>query len=104
MKIWLDDKRPAPDKSWTLATNYHEAYMLFTLHGWPSEVSFDHDLGMADERTGYDFAMFLVDRDLDSGLMPADFKYNVHSANPVGKANIEGLMKSYFAFKGNYKK
>ena len=26
---------------------------------------------------------------------PEDFKFNVHSANPIGKANIEGILNNY---------
>jgi hypothetical protein len=39
----------------------------------------------------------LVDMDLDANgrFIPSDFIYSVHSANPIGKRNIEGLLGEY---------
>lgn len=72
-----------------------EAIEIIDKRGCPNHISFDHDLGM-EERTGYDFADWLVDKDLDNpGFLPSDFTYNVHSANPVGAANIRGLLSRY---------
>jgi hypothetical protein len=51
------------------------------------------------DKTGLDFAHFLVDLDLDKGLMPVKFTYNVHSSNPVGRDNIIGLMDGYLRWK-----
>ena len=65
--------------------------------GYPDTVSFDHDLGTED--TGFDFAHFLVDLDLDNGTMPDTFTYTVHSANPVGVENITGLLDGYLRWK-----
>jgi len=60
---------------------------------FPSFISFDHDLG--DGLTGYDCAKWLVEYDLETGLMPADFSFYVHSQNPVGASNIKNLLNSY---------
>jgi len=49
----------------------------------------------------FDFAKWLIERDMDVSDMPADFSFNVHSANPVGSANIQGLLDSYLSFKEN---
>jgi hypothetical protein len=97
-KLWLDDIRDAPDETWAVARTYHEARMLVELHGWPRLVSFDHDLG-SNEWNGLSFAKFLIAKDLDFQSMPADFEYKIHSANPIGRENIDGLFKSYFKFK-----
>ncbi|ADO72997.1 cyclic-phosphate processing receiver domain-containing protein [Stigmatella aurantiaca] len=58
-------------------------------------ISFDHDLG-ENQGTGYDLAHWLVDQDHDGAIrMLRDFAFNVHSANPVGTANISALLNSY---------
>tara|TARA_R110000851_G_scaffold32177_1_gene86533 strand:- start:722 stop:943 length:222 start_codon:yes stop_codon:yes gene_type:complete len=68
----------------------------------PHFISFDHDLG-ADTPTGYDITKFLVELDLDAHqtLLPADFDFYVHSQNPPGAANIEGLLRPYLAARRN---
>lgn len=38
---------------------------------------------------------------IDDECNPADFAFFVHSQNPVGKANIEGLLNNYLEFKKN---
>jgi hypothetical protein len=46
-----------------------------------------------NEKTGYDAAKWLCDYCfLNSIPLP---KWNVHSANPVGRDNIEGLLKNF---------
>jgi hypothetical protein len=46
-----------------------------------------------EEKTGFDCAKWLVEYCLDNKLqLPL---YNIQSANPVGKANIDGLFKSF---------
>lgn len=98
MKLFLDDIRPAPDATWTIARTYDEAVAIVDVHGFPDTVSFDHDLG-DDIMTGVSFARFLVDLDLDKATMPASFTYTVHSANPVGRDNIVGLLDRYLRWK-----
>lgn len=80
-------------------------------NGLPSIISFDHDLGdspelrsmipieewydleESKEYTGMDCAKWLVNYCLDNSFpLP---KYIVHSANPVGKENIESLFLSF---------
>lgn len=100
MKLYLDDKRDPPTEiAWShiVVRSYDEAVQLVKDFGFPEEVSFDHDLGT--EKTGLDFAHFLIDLDLDTGTMPDNFSYNVHSANPVGRANIVGLLGGYLRFR-----
>lgn len=50
-------------------------------------ISFDHDLG--EDKSGYDIAKYLVENHIEI----AGFK--VHSANPVGRVNIEQLLTHY---------
>jgi len=85
--------------SWVVCRDYDAAVKTFLQRGWPSMVSFDHDLG-DNIPTGMDFARFLVEQDMDSDGMPDGFRYFVHSANPCGSANITGLLTGYLKFKG----
>ncbi|HEY6437610.1 MAG TPA: cyclic-phosphate processing receiver domain-containing protein, partial [Ignavibacteriaceae bacterium] len=48
-----------------------------------------------DGKTGYDFAKWLVDFDLDTDTMPEDFKFTIHSKNPIGSENIRKLLEGY---------
>ena len=89
-KIWLDDIRPAPE-GFFWAKTYKEAIwaikIMDDLYGKVDFISFDHDLG--GEQSGYDVAKYLV-----RNQIVVD-KYVVHSANPVGKRNIEQLLNHY---------
>ncbi len=113
-KLWLDDIRNPPDDSFVVARSYAEAGALIIRDGFPNFVSFDHDLG--EGLTGYDFAKLLVEIDQDRSaykpdneiwegfdlrkmLMPEDFAFTVHSANPVGRDNIEYILNNYLKFK-----
>lgn len=96
MKLFLDDERfpPADDNVWFIVRNYDEAVDFVETYGFPDFISFDHDLG-PDEKTGADFAHYLVNRDLDNEDMPEGFTFYVHSQNPIGKTNIESLLNNY---------
>lgn len=97
-KLYLDDIRWPKGQGWIIVRSYSEAVAHVQKYGFPYLVSFDHDLG-DDSKSGHDFAKWLVAQDLVYGSMPDDFQFNVHSANPVGLANIEGLLRSYMAFR-----
>lgn len=95
--LFLDDERsPKTPGAWQIARSFDEAVSLLSYYGCFSYISFDHDLGDGVP-TGHDLAKWLVDKDLDAGgkFIPTDFGFNVHSANPVGRANIEALLSSY---------
>ena len=49
-------------------------------------IDFDHDLG--EEKTGYDFAKWLIEQKYIG-------KFRIHSMNPVGANNIRQLLKHY---------
>lgn len=104
LHIFLDDIRIPPKRddseTWTVCRSLAEAVSVVVLRGSPSSVSFDHDLGDGNG-SGFEFAKFLVDRDLDSegAFLPVDFSFKVHSANPVGAANISGLLVPYLSFR-----
>lgn len=96
-RLFLDDIRDAPGGDWVIARNAEEAKSIVQQKGFPSFISFDHDLGL--EESGYDFAKWLVDYDMDNNVVPEDFSFNVHSANPVGATNIKSLLDNYISFK-----
>lgn len=94
--------------------SYNEFVAWITLNGLPDAILYDHDLAdehyapeeiwdkpdevqkrmeLFTEKTGYDCAKWIVEYCMDNNLkLPL---YNIQSANPVGKANIDGLFKSF---------
>ena len=90
MKIFLDDIREPPDDSWFVCRTYRECekYILY-YHETIEEISFDHDLG--EDKTGYDVAK-LFEHHCFHKHFPCP-KWIIHSANPVGRANIEMAMR-----------
>lgn len=99
-KMFVDDLRMPIDDTWIIVRTYHEAINVMKHCGCPIVISFDHDLGLEDDgseaKSGKDVANWLVEQDLDyPGFIPDDFKFIVHSANPVGKRNIEELLNNY---------
>lgn len=113
-KLYLDDIRIPKTDDWEIVRSYKEFVDWITENGIPNVVSFDHDLandhyGLTSntdfltwqeyyehqdrELTGYDCAKWLCEYCMENGLpIP---KWNVHSANPVGKENIENLIRNY---------
>lgn len=86
MKLWIDDKRPAPP-GWEWAKTSNEAISL--LSGAPyTEISFDHDLGGDD--TTRDVVMWLCHND---GHWPQ--KSYVHTMNSVGREWLLGMLRRY---------
>lgn len=99
-KIYIDDKRTPKTDGWIVVRSYDQFVEWVKENGLPDEVSLDHDLsdirsydGDIKEYTGYDCAKWLCQYCWDNGLpIP---KWNIHSANPVGKSNIEFIMKGF---------
>lgn len=109
--MFIDDERYPPNdgRMWVICRNKIDVEWYLETQGMPSFISFDHDLG-EDQPTGYDIAKMLVDFDMASdeqdivywGTLRHNFSYYVHSQNPIGKANIEGLLDGYLNhFKGH---
>ncbi len=98
-KLYLDDVRSIP-KDWVGARTYIEAINIIAERGIPTVISFDHDLG-ENQPTGMDFAKWFTEFVLFSENkieLPSNFTFYVHSSNPPGKANIEGLMNQFLTF------
>lgn len=108
--LFLDDIRNLDNKKfqnnswykteWIIARSFDEACLLIKEKGFPLRISFDHDLGSDNDgnelKSGYDFAKWLVKKDLDGiYLFPTNFDFKVHSDNPVGLDNIVYYLNSY---------
>lgn len=92
--LWLDDVRPMPKGFHSHAKTVEEAQSFF-LNNEVSFISFDHDLG--EGKTGYDLAKWLEDMVMTKGCLPSNsqkLEWVIHSANPVGRANIEMAMRN----------
>ncbi len=95
---WM--KLPArPDDQWVIVRDFDAFTATILENGLPTFVSFDHDLDQEGGveisvcKTGMDCARWLVDYCLDNDLTLPDF--SVHSYNPPGRANIEGLLEGF---------
>lgn len=98
-KLFIDDLRfPVKENEFIIARSAEQAIALCEKMGCPQYISFDHDLG-DKVASGFDFAKYLVEKDLDTGFIPDNFDYYIHSANPVGRENIDGLLQGYIKFK-----
>lgn len=103
--LFLDDERHPADALLASGTEvvtcrtFEEAVSAVLRRGYPSYISFDHDLG-EKSKTGFDFAKWLIQQQLDISA-PVEIKYGVHSQNPVGAVNIKGLIDGYNNFISN---
>lgn len=97
--LFLDDERVPTSAFYDkhgfviVCTTVDAAMNCIKILGIPAFMSLDHDLG-PNEQTGYEFLKQFVNYLLDNELK-WDYDYYVHSQNPVGKSNMEGLIKSY---------
>lgn len=117
MKLYLDDVRTPIDVDWDIARNYEDFVKYIEDVGLDniSLISFDHDLGDTamqeyysnvvnnyelnydniTEKTGYDCVKWLINHYLDNDFKTFP-KIQVHSANPIGAANIIGYVNNFF--------
>ncbi len=108
MKMYLDDIRVPKNDYDIVVRSFEDAIKFVENYGVPNFISFDHDLG-CDEmgnilKSGYDFAKWLVDMDIENiHKFPNDFTFNIHSANPIGRNNINAILNNYLDFKIKYK-
>lgn len=108
--LFLDDERfprqvtwvRIPVADWQIVRSHEEAVAWVRKNGFPDVISFDHDLAQghyhgdfSQGKTGYDFAKWLVEYDMETNSMPEDFAFTVHSMNPIGAQNIRSLLENY---------
>ena len=114
--LYLDDIRKPLANHWQVVTNYDEFISHIRLNGLENYelISLDHDLGeqatnefykntqpnytlnydnIINEKTGLDCAKWLVAESMTKKI-PLPQIY-VHSANPIGSANIMGYVNNY---------
>lgn len=95
-KIYLDDERIPKSDGWMVIRNIDEFKQLIELmNGLPREISFDHDLGQGEGKDAIDLVKWMVN---EKQFDMRKIEINVHSANPVGRDNILGLIKSWNKF------
>jgi len=115
IKIYLDDVRIPIDPTWTVVRSYNEFIDKINEVGLDSvdQISLDHDLGDTamkeyynnvspnytlnyeniTEKTGMDCVKWLIELCLDNDLkLPLTI---VHSANPIGSANMMGYINNF---------
>jgi len=114
--LYLDDVRIPKEGDWQIVRNYDEFVSHIKLNGLAAYevISLDHDLGEGalieyytntkpnyeldynriPEKTGMDCARFLVAESMNTKI-PLPQIY-VHSANPIGAANIIGYLNNFF--------
>ena len=114
-RIYLDDIRTPVDKDWIVSRDYNQFVAAIQFYGLENieTISLDHDLGDSamveyysnvqpnysldygniTEKTGLDCCKFLVVESLTTGI-PLPQIY-VHSANPIGAANMMGYINNY---------
>ena len=117
--LWLDDIRDPLKDNWLVFSpigtdcevmwvkSYNEFVGYIESYGLPDAICFDHDLSdyqvccviLGDpipehEKTGMDCAKWLVEYCMDNNLkLP---KWNIQSANPVGKENINAFLLQFY--------
>lgn len=101
-KLYLDDIRTPKDPTFVISRTVEDSKKLILSCGVPFFISFDHDLGVDNNGvllpTGYDFAKWLVEMDMDEIIrFPEDFYFTVHSQNPVGAKNIQKYLRNYLS-------
>jgi hypothetical protein len=90
----VQDQLMYREGEWIIARNWLDVLELVVSIGFPSMISFDHDLGEG-EITGYEIAQKLCNMIMDGVVLPENFEYRVHSKNPVGAENIRRYMDNF---------
>jgi hypothetical protein len=116
MYLYLDDVRTPKGDDWEVVRNYDEFVAHIKMNGLETYevISLDHDLGEGamveyytnvkpnyeldysriEEKTGYDCCKWLVAEAMTKKI-PLPVVY-VHSANPIGAANMMGYLNNYY--------
>jgi hypothetical protein len=97
MRIWLDDERPIRD-GFDIHVKTASAAIELLKTGKVEKISLDHDLGDAQNGTGYDVAKWIEEhafhysRGYDDGI--PRIQTSIHSQNPVGCANMAAALRN----------
>jgi hypothetical protein len=96
MNVYLDDMRKEP-KNFILAKTYKECISLLESNNIDI-LSLDHDLGDFEngkEYTGYDVAMYIVEKQENESINIWPKEIYMHTANPIGRQNMFSLLNNY---------
>jgi hypothetical protein len=96
--LFLDDERdPVDPTHWVVCRSTDEAISQCLMRGeFPAEIAFDHDLGGDD--TSMRFIRWMIDMHYDGDMhMTQPIRYTVHSQNPIGARNIQGIMEGWIS-------
>ena len=96
-KLFVDDARERPDKTWDLAPSFHTAILDLEVFDY-DEVSLDHDLASfygSREMTGRDILNWLIARKIEGKHTPRIVK--VHSANSAAWPTMQADIDRYFS-------
>ena len=97
MKVFLDDKRLPKEVypnelDWELVYTAWKAIQLLAT-GKVTEISLDHDLGENINGTGYDVVKWIEEQVFTNESFNVPI-IKIHSANPVGRKNMEAAIES----------
>lgn len=91
VKLWVDDVRQIPDDYHIWCKNARQT-IAFLITNTIVEISLDHDLGDDDQGTGYDIACWIEKQAYEGTLKK--LKWNIHSANPIGRGRITQALRN----------
>lgn len=98
-RIWLDDTRDAPDGFISFRSVSDVRRFILNKDGGRFYLDLDHDLGkyaVFHGGDGIELIKFLILCGYNDD--PAyEFKFNLHTMNPVGRENMQALIDRYFA-------
>ncbi|MGU3389767.1 cyclic-phosphate processing receiver domain-containing protein [Sphingomonas sp. M1A8_2b] len=97
-KIFLDDEREPPPGNWLVARDATRFRALLRNHE-PTIISLDHNLGCDESGAELPSGQHCLRQLIENAMeRPAAFEHLrlvvLHSANPVGRANMRGLLES----------
>lgn len=96
-KLFIDDERYPTTPDWMIARTSFDAIWMVENYGMPTEIAFDHDLGGED--TTMAFLKWLEQKLMEEFVaFPTNFKYSIHSQNPIGAKNIKLYMEDLLNF------
>lgn len=92
-KLFLDDIRNPPDDSWEVVRTAKEAITVLSVTIY-DELSLDHDLGDDVNGTGYDVVKWMEEMVASEPFYQPPASIVIHSANPVGRKNMQAGIDS----------